>query len=105
MTDGCDISFFTTQIVNHIFQQHNINNTVITDNKSLLDCIQSTKLISNKRLRVELHALRQMHEKSEIEIIWIPASKQISNVLTKRGTARNQLTTILETGKLPSLSS
>ena len=46
-----------------------------------------------------------MHEKNEIEIIWIPASKQISNVLTKKGTARNQLTTILETGKLPSLSS
>ena len=104
MTDGCDISVFTTQIVNHIFQQHN-NNTVITENKSLLDCIQSTKLISNKGLRVELHALAQMHEKNEIEIIWIPTSNQISNVLTKRGAARNQLTTILETGKLPSLPS
>ena len=31
-------------------------------------------------------------------------SKKISNVLTKRGAARNQLTTILDTGKLPSLS-
>ena len=56
-----------TQIV--IFQQHNINNLVITDNKSINDCIQSTKLISDKCLRVELHALRQMHEKNEIEII------------------------------------
>ena len=104
MTDGCNISFFTTKIVNHIFQQHNINNTVITDNKSLLDCVQSTKLISDKRVRVELHALGQMYEKNEIETIWIPTNKQISNVLTKRGTARNQLTSILETGKLPSLS-
>ena len=98
-----DVISFTTQIVNHIFQQHNINNTVITGNKSLLDCVQSTKFISNKRLRVELHALCQMHEKNEIEIIWVPTSKQISNVLTKRGAARNQLTSILETGKLPSL--
>ena len=104
MTDGCNISFFTTKIVNHIFQQHNINNTVITDNKSLLDCVQSTKLINDKRVRVELHALGQMYEKNEIETIWIPTNKQISNVLTKRGTARNQLTSILETGKLPSLS-
>ena len=104
VTDGCDISFFTTQIVNHIFQQNNINNTVITDSKSLLDCVESTKLISDKRLGVELHALHQMHERNEIEIIWIPTSKQISNVLTKRGAARNQLTIILETGKLPSLS-
>ena len=104
LPDGCDRPLFTTQIVDHILQQHNINNTVITDNKSLLDCIQSTKLISDKRLRVELHALRQMHEKNEIEIIWIPTSNQISNVSTKRGAARNQLTTILETGKLPSLS-
>ena len=69
LTDGCCISFFTTQIINHIFQQHNINNTVITDNKSLLDCVQSTKLINDKCLRVELHALDQMHEKNEIEII------------------------------------
>ena len=90
MTDGCDISFFMTQIVNHIFQQHNTNNTVITGNESLFDCIQSTKLISNKRLRVELHALCQMHKKNEIEIIRIPTSKQISDVLTKRGAARNQ---------------
>ena len=95
---------FTTQIVNHIFQQHNVNNTVITDNKSLLDCVQSTKLISDKCLRVELHALRQMHEENEIEIIWIPTSKQISNVLTKRRAAGNQLGSVLETGKLPSLS-
>ena len=75
MTDGCDISFFTTQIVNHIFQQRNIKNIVITDNKSLLDCIQSTKLIRNKHLRVESHALCQLHEKNEIEIIWIPTRK------------------------------
>ena len=87
VTDGCDISFFTTQIVNHIFQQNNVNNTVITDCKSLLDCVQSTKVISDKRLGVELHALHQMHERNEIEIIWIPTSKQISNVLTKRGAA------------------
>ena len=75
MTSGCGISF-TTQIVNHIFQQHNINNTVITDNRSLLDCVQSTKLISDKCLRVELHALRQMLEENEIEIIWIPTSSR-----------------------------
>ena len=62
----------------------------MTNNKSLLDCVQSTKLINSKRLRVELHALRQIYEKNEIEIIWIPTSKQISNVLTKRGAARNQ---------------
>ena len=64
MTNGCDMSFFTTKIINHIFQQHNINNIVVTGNKSLLNCFQSTKLISNKRLRVELRALHQMHEKN-----------------------------------------
>ena len=69
LTDGCGISFFKTQIINHIFQQHNINNTVIADSKSLLDCVQSTKLINDKCRRVELHALHQMHEKNEIEII------------------------------------
>ena len=63
MIDGCDMSFFTTQIINHIFQQHNIN-IVVTGNKSLLNCFQSTKLISNKWLRAELHALHQMHEKN-----------------------------------------
>ena len=103
MTDGCYIFFFTTQIVNHIFQQH-INNTVLTGNKRLLDCVQSTKLISDKRLRVELLTLCQMHDKNEIKITWIPTSKQTCNVLTERGAARNQLTSILKTGKLPSLS-
>ena len=69
MTDECDTCFFTTQIINHIFQQHNVNSIVITDNKSLIDCIQSAKLIIDKRLRVELHLIHQMHEKNEISII------------------------------------
>ena len=30
-----------------------------------------------------------MHEKIEIEIIWLSISKQNSKVLTKRGAARN----------------
>ena len=86
MTDGCDASFFTTEIVNHIFQRRTINNAVIKDNKSLLDSIQSTNLISDRRLRVELHHQSHMYEKSETEIIWSPISKQISsNVLTRRG--------------------
>ena len=79
ITNGNDVFLHHT----HIFQQHNINSIVITDNKSQLDCVQSAKLISDKRPRVELHALHQMHEKNGIKIVWIPTSKQISKVLTK----------------------
>ena len=103
VTDGCDTSFYVTQIVNHIYQQ-NFKNTMITDNKSLLDTIQTTSLINDKRLRVELSALQQMYDRDEIEIEWTPTSSQISSVLTKRGAARGQLTEILETGQLPSIN-
>ena len=51
MTKGCDTYFFTAQIVNYIFQRRIINNVVITDNKSLLDSIQSTNFISDRRYR------------------------------------------------------
>ena len=103
LTDGCDTSFYVTQIVNHVYQQ-NFKNTMITDNKSPLDSIQTTSLINDKRLRVELSALPQMYDRDEIEIEWTPTSSQIINVLTKRGAAKRQLTEILETGQLPSIN-
>ena len=99
MTDGCDLSFYVSQIANHIYKQ-NIKNTIITDNKSLNDTIQSSNLISDKRLRIDLSALREMYDKNEIEVKWVTTNSQVSNVLTKRGANRQDLVNILETGQL-----
>ena len=102
LTDGCDLSFYVSQITNHIYQQ-NIRNIILTDNKSLKDTIQSSNLISDKSLRVDLSALREMYDKNELEVKWIPTSAQVSNVLTKRGANRQNLVNILETGQLPNI--
>ena len=99
LTDGCDLSFYVSQITNHIYRQ-NIKNIILTDNKSLKDTIQSSNLISDKRLRVDLSALCEMYDKNELEVKWIPTNAQVSNVLTKRGANRQDLVDILETGQL-----
>ena len=90
LSDGCGTSFFISQIVNHIYQK-NIN-TVLANNKILKDTIQSTDLISDKRLRAYYSSLWQMHDRSKIEIKWIATRNQVSNVLTKREANRHDLT-------------
>ena len=71
-----------------------------TDNKSLFDAACSTKVILDKRLRVDLAALREMCDRGEICLKWIPKAHQLSDVLTKKGATSNTLLHVLQKGKV-----
>ena len=71
-----------------------------TDNQSLFNTAKSTNQILDKRLRVEISAIREMCEKEEIELKWIEGRKQISNVLTKKGASSDLLLSVLQEGNL-----
>ena len=73
----------------------------IVDNKSLVEAVHSTKLVDDKRLRLDIGAMREALQKGEISsITWCPGSAQLANCLTKRGAAAFQLLRVLQTGTL-----
>ena len=55
-----------------------------TDCKSLLENITTSSLVANKRLRIDIAALKEMMERKDIqENEWIPSKDQVADRLTK----------------------
>ena len=73
----------------------------ITDCKSLLDAIKSNKLVSEKRLRLELSAIKENLSREHVtNVKWGEANEQLANCLTKHGSSPIKLLSIFESGKL-----
>ena len=73
----------------------------IIDNKSLFDTIYSSKIIEDKRLSVDISALKEKLNDEEIsEVKWVESSKQVADCLTKSGASPERLINILKTGKI-----
>lgn len=70
------------------------------DNKGLVEAVHSTRLVSDKQLRINIGAIKDSM-KSEIEAVhWIPGQAQIVDCMTKRGASGLQLLSVLQSGRL-----
>ena len=75
--------------------------TAVVDSKCLHDAIYSTKLVEDKRLRIDIGALKQLIAQNKLaEIKWCASDKQLANVLTKHGASPAQLLEVLRQGSL-----
>ena len=70
--------------------------TLYTDNKSLNDSINTTNLAQDKRLRVDLAALREINDNNDVDFKWVDTKSQIADVLTKKGVSKHNLLQILQ---------
>ena len=76
--------------------------TVLTDNASLVDSVFSTKLVSDKRLRIDISYLKSLVDEQNIQrFSWIPTRFQLADCLTKsRSTAQSALIDTLKSSRL-----
>ena len=64
----------------------------VTDSKSLHHAVYSTKTLTEKRLKIELCAIRESLEKQEIHsVIWVCSEDQLADCHTKEGASRENL--------------
>ena len=74
---------------------------VVTDNKSLHEAAHTTTSVKNRRLQIELSALREAITKSEIkEFRWVNGNHQVANLLTKSGVSSDKLLEILNNRRM-----
>ena len=71
-----------------------------TDNRSLVEALHSTKSTEEKRLRVDIAAIKEAIENKEIKIKWVEKHFQLADVLTKQGADSSLLVHVLRTGHL-----
>ena len=105
MVDGLDEAIFISKMISEVhgiqdYSDKKIPIKCYTDNKSLFDNINSTKSVSEKRLRIDIASIREMLVDKEVDIRWIPSKLQLADCLTKRGASAALLIDCLQTGVL-----
>ena len=102
-TEAADTAFFIQKLIIEILasksdSQYSI--ICLTDSQSLYETIGTSHQVSDKRLRVEVSAIREMVERAEIVAQWVNKNDQLSDVLTKKGASPNLLMSSLQKGSL-----
>ena len=71
-----------------------------TDSQSLIDHLQTSHVIQDSRLRVDVARIREMIQLSECNVEWIEKECQLADPLTKAGASPSKLLEVLKTGQL-----
>ena len=102
LSEGLDNAYYVASLYNEILYNGNENlfpNEAYIDNKSLFNSLQSTKMVSERRLRLDISAIKEMLSSNEIvKIDWLPTEKQLSNSLTKQGANTHHLISYMRNG-------
>ena len=99
LEDGIYIRKIVTTLLNQ--PEATIPIIAYVDNKSVVQSISSTKLVDDRRLRVDIAAIKQSLGRSEIrDVIWICGEDQLANCMTKRGASSHKLMDILLHGQM-----
>jgi len=98
--DGAESGIYVSNLLKEFVPElKTLNIECITDSRSLFESAGTTTAVSDRRLRVEINAIREMIKNNEIVINWVKGEKQLSNVLTKAGASPFSLMDIIQSGK------
>ena len=103
LQDGLESSVYHRKILEDILglEKKTIPIIAYVDNKSVVEAVHSTKLVDDKRLRIDIAAIIESLESGEIrDIKWCPGEKQLANCMTKIGASSYELLRVLQTGKM-----
>ncbi len=71
------------------------------DNKDLVEAIYSTKMVKDKRLRIELASIKEIIGDGLVEAVsWIESENQLADCMTKQGASGERLLSILQSGSV-----
>mgnify|MGYP001796156622 CR=1 FL=1 len=105
LSDGCDVVQFSNRLISEIicYNKQELEITAYTDNYSLYEASYSMKQTLEKRLLLDISALREMVARNEVKITWVEKEKQLSDILTKSGVNSTSILDILQSSKMISL--
>ena len=96
LSEAADSGFLIASMVQEMFRLPSLPKVeCYTDNGSLTETLQTSKIIIYKRLRVDITRLREMVEEGEISVKWVEGKEQLADALTKRGASTARLLDVL----------
>ena len=103
LEEGLEASIYYRHMIEEIlgFQPKTIKIAANVDNKSVIEALLSTRMVEDKRLRVDIAAIQESLKFHDItDIHWIPGHLQLANVMTKQGASGFQLLKVLQSGAM-----
>ena len=73
-----------------------------TDSNNVVKAIHSTTLVSDRKLRIDIGAIKQSITEENVTVKWMPTAHMLADGLTKKGADVRKLSSVLQHGKLPS---
>ena len=70
------------------------------DNRSLVEAVYSTKQVNDRRLRIDMGAIKELLNGEVKQIKWTPGFSQVANCLTKRGASGRDLLNVIQSGHM-----
>ena len=93
--DTIDVCAWLSSMFREVLDVEVLKTVVRTDNKSAYDAINSTTAVEEKRLRVDIAAIRECVGNNEVEVQWVSKENQLADVLTKQGADSTKLLKVL----------
>ena len=103
LEEGLEASYYYREMLASILgvKPRTVMIEAYVDNKSIIEAILSTRLVEDKRLRVDVAAIKeslQLHDVKKIQ--WVPGHLQLANPMTKQGASGFNLLKVLQSGKM-----
>ena len=99
MLDGMDSALYIAALLNKLIyhkSEQKIPIYCVIDNKSLCEALTSNKCVTEKRLRINISALKEAIKNSDIEhISWVTTNEQLTDSLNKSGVSSVPLVKLL----------
>ncbi|CAL4108315.1 unnamed protein product [Meganyctiphanes norvegica] len=85
LVEGAEASVYLANILTQITGRKSISVRCLVDNRSLYDSVYSTRQVDNKKLRMDVKAVKNMLVSGEINRVdWVEGSQQLADCLTKK---------------------
>ena len=103
MSDGIDSAIFLATPLSELTtgdaKQNAPSLVCVTDNRSLVDALRSTKQVTEKRLRLDISGIKELLQRKTIkEMLWSDTKGQLADCLTKKGASALVLLKALSEG-------
>ena len=100
LSETADAGFLMASVWQEVFGLSVLPKVCGTDNESLKEALYSSKVVSDRRLRVDIARLREMIEEDEIQAEWIEKRKQLADCMTKNVASSVELLEVFSISKL-----
>ena len=98
LQEGVDEAVYIQKMLSEMGLQVSIH--AFVDNRNLVEALHSTKYVDDRRLRIDIGALKQSLEREVTAVHWCPGGHQLADSLTKRGADGMHLLRTFQSGRI-----